>query len=73
MERVREHAADETAAPAPAVAPGPAPAPLTPAGITQLQRTIGNAAVGRLVLQREPTAEQKADALEDQAERARGR
>ena len=62
MERVREHAPEETAAPAPAAAPGPLPAPLTPAGITQLQRTIGNAAVGRLVLQREPTAEQKAEA-----------
>ena len=48
--------------PAPAVAPGPAPAPLTPAGITHLQRTIGNAAVGRLVLQREPTAEQQTEA-----------
>ena len=77
MEHAREEAAtQETAAPAGAPAPGALPAlgPLTPAGVTALQRTIGNAAVGGLMrqrrLQREPTAEQQAEAHKQWQRRA---
>jgi hypothetical protein len=64
VEHARQEAAPEPAATAPErAAAGPAPlAPLTPAGVTALQRTIGNAAVRGLLLQREPTAEQRAEA-----------
>jgi hypothetical protein len=67
VEHAHEEATPEVAA-TPAAAAAAAPglaAPLTPAGITALQRTIGNAAVGGLIrrrqLQREPTAEQRAE------------
>ena len=63
MEHARQEAAAEPAAHAAASVPA-APgllAPLTPAGVTALQRRIGNAAVTGLI-QREPTAEQRAEA-----------
>jgi hypothetical protein len=59
VERAHEEAAAEAAPAAPVVAAPGAPLSLTPAGITQLQRTIGNRAVAGLM--REPTAEQRAE------------
>jgi hypothetical protein len=67
VEHVHEEAAAEPAAPDRAAAThGPPGIALTPAGVTALQRTIGNAAVGGLVrrrLQRQTaTEEQRAEA-----------
>jgi hypothetical protein len=62
VEHARQEAAPEPAVAAPERASAQAAlAPLTPAGLTALQRTIGNAAVRGLLLQREPTAEQRAE------------
>jgi hypothetical protein len=66
VEHARQEVASEPAALERAAAgPAPAPGPLTPAGVTVLERTNGNAAVSGLVrgrlLQREPTAEQRAE------------